>query len=578
MPTLNWIGKEAVVNHDQHVPYRLVHCDGDRSVGEAGAGNLLVEGDNLHALKALLPYYRKRVKCIYIDPPYNTGKQTWAYSDNVDSPIIQQWLRDAFAGHQIDENDLSRHDKWLCMMYPRLQLLKQFLRDDGIIWVSIDDTELAYLTWLMDEIFSSANRIGTLVWKNATDNNPTRIAVEHEYILCYAKDKNSVGTVWKLRDTIVKRRMLDKYAELKRKYFNDIEQIQKEFRSFVRRHSDELQPLTHYNRIDEYGPYTGSRKVHNPGKEGYHYDVIHPVTGRPCVEPARGYRCPETTLRRLQAEGKILYNKDHTQIIQIKEYLDDFEGSLKSVIDLDGRTGANALESIFGNRTTFRNPKSVEIIQSLLSFTTKDDDLILDSFAGSGTTGHAVLQLNKEDGGNRRFILIEMEPDICRNITAERLRRVIEEQTPPPAPPRSGEGSDAAPPSLAGKGDGGLDLGGGFRYCRLGEPLFDERGQIRGKVKFGDLAHHIFFAETGEPLPRSVSGRAPFIGELNGTAYYLLWHGSGSTSVLDSAALKRLDRRNGPRVVYADGCRLSPAQLQTRNIVFKQIPYEVKAG
>jgi len=184
---------------------------------------------------------------------------------------------------------------------------------------------------------------------------------------------------------------------------------------------------------------------------------------------------------------------------------------------------------------------------------------LLDSFAGSGATGDAILGMNKEDGGTRRFILVEMEPHIAKGVTAERVRRVAQGYANAKGQPVEG-------------------LGGGFRYCTLSEPLFDARGQLRDKVKFGDLAHHIFFAETGEPLPQRMTGRAPFIGELNGTAYYLLWHGPGSTSVLDSETLKRFNKHDGLKIVYADGCRLSPAQLQTRNIVFKQIPYEVKAG
>jgi hypothetical protein len=295
MPSLNWIGREAVERHHTTIPFHLLKADPKRSVGDPDpSGNLLVEGDNLLALKALLPYYAGQVKCIYIDPPYNTGKQTWSYNDNVRSPIIQEWLKQTLAGHQIDENDLTRHDKWLCMMYPRLVLLKQLLRADGVIWASIDDTELANLIHLLDEVFYPQNRLGIVVWKNATDNNPTRISIEHEYILCYARDIRLIPPVWKEREPLSKHKLLDKYLELCKKH-SDIAQIQKEFRKFIKAYADELEPLTHYNRVDELGPYTGSRKVHNPGKEGYHFDVIHPTTGKVCVEPARGYRFPEST-------------------------------------------------------------------------------------------------------------------------------------------------------------------------------------------------------------------------------------------------------------------------------------------
>ncbi|MBI5829266.1 MAG: site-specific DNA-methyltransferase, partial [Chloroflexi bacterium] len=185
MPTLNWIGKSAVVNHDQQVPYRLIHCDGELSVGEAGEGNLLVEGDNLQALKALLPYYRKQVKCIYIDPPYNTGNEGWVYNDAVNSPEIKKWLGEAVGG---EAEDLSRHDKWLCMMYPRLVLLREFLRDDGAIFISIDDNEAAHLRCVMDEIFRAQNFVASIVWQKRTSPDARlNLGPAHDYIIVYAK-------------------------------------------------------------------------------------------------------------------------------------------------------------------------------------------------------------------------------------------------------------------------------------------------------------------------------------------------------------------------------------------------------
>ena len=212
--------------------------------------------------------------------------------------------------------------------------------------------------------------------------------------------------------------------------------------------------------------------------------------------------------------------------------------------------GTTLLRQILGGGT-FTQPKPVELIKHLLTMLRDKNAIVLDSFAGSGTTGHAVLQQNKEDGGNRRFILVEMESEICRNITAERLKRVIK-----------------------GYGDKeGLD--GGFRFCTLGESLFDERGKIRANVKFADLARHIFFTETGTPLPQRGNGRAPLIGKFNGTAYYLLWDAENPT-VLNGAALKALPKHDGTKIVFADGCRLSAARLKREGMVFKQIPYEIK--
>ncbi|HNZ13639.1 MAG TPA: site-specific DNA-methyltransferase [Anaerolineaceae bacterium] len=194
MPTLDWIGKAAVRNHHLEVPFHLLRADAALSCGAPAAGNLLIEGDNLLALKALLPYYAGQVKCIYIDPPYNTGNEQWVYNDNVNSPEMRTWLGRVVGG---EAEDLSRHDKWLCMMYPRLTLLRQMLREDGVILISIDDNEAHSLRMLLDEIYGRSNFVGTIVWRNVTDNNPTRISIEHEYVLCYARDKAKLESQWK---------------------------------------------------------------------------------------------------------------------------------------------------------------------------------------------------------------------------------------------------------------------------------------------------------------------------------------------------------------------------------------------
>ena len=206
MPALDWIGKKAVVNHHREVPYRILKCDNGRSAGVADAGNLFVEGDNLEALKALLPYYARSVKAAYIDPPYNTGnkqaeRNAWFYNDNVDSPEIREWLGKVVGA---EGEDFSRHDKWLCMMYPRLKLLRKFLTEDGVLLVSIDDNEHRNLHILLDEVFGSGNHVGTIVWHNATDNNPTNIAIEHEYIVCFARRKSALEKVWKASESPVR--------------------------------------------------------------------------------------------------------------------------------------------------------------------------------------------------------------------------------------------------------------------------------------------------------------------------------------------------------------------------------------
>lgn len=256
MPTLNWIGKDAVVNHHHQVPFHLLKDVPDLACDEPGDGNLIVQGDNLVALKALLPYYAGQVKCIYIDPPYNTGvderndegKRTgWVYNDNVSSPEIREWL-----GKVVGEEaeDLSRHDKWLCMMYPRLAVLQKFLRQDGVLFASIDEIEMPTLRLLFDEIFGATNRIGTLVWKNATDNNPTNIAVEHEYVLCYARNKEKLPREWKSTNLAVKDKLLAVGDEFVKRYL-DADKRQKEYTKWFRGNKDYLWPFDRYKYIDE---------------------------------------------------------------------------------------------------------------------------------------------------------------------------------------------------------------------------------------------------------------------------------------------------------------------------------------
>jgi adenine-specific DNA-methyltransferase len=191
MPTLDWIGKKAVVNHHREVPYRLLHCDRSRSVGDPDAGNLLVQGDNLEALKALLPYYAGTVNCIYIDPPYNTGNEAWVYNDNVNSPEILSWLG-TVVGKEAE--DLSRHDKWLCMLYPRLRLLREFLANDGVILCSIDDNEAAHTRLILNDIFGARNFIAQLVWEKGRKNDAKLFSVGHDYFFVFAKDISSLKT------------------------------------------------------------------------------------------------------------------------------------------------------------------------------------------------------------------------------------------------------------------------------------------------------------------------------------------------------------------------------------------------
>ena len=568
MPTLDWIGKKAVVNHHREVPYRLVHCDGERSAGDPDAGNLLVQGDNLEALKALLPYYAGKVKCIYIDPPYNTGKSDWTYNDKVSSPEITAWLGRAVGK---EAEDLCRHDKWLCMMYPRLRLLREFLREDGVIFVSCDDNEQAALQLLLAEIFGRKNEIGTAIWKNATDNNPTRIAVEHEYVAVYSKNKDALDRQWTGPENDIKELMLEVFESIKRDH-PTVEERAKEFGKFVRKHANSLGDLKRYKLVDERGVYVARRNLENPGKDGYQYDIIHPETKKNCEKPLWGWRFSENRMNDMLEEGRIIFGKDETKIPELKAHLQDITFPFRSVFNIDSRKGSNNLEAIFGRRDIFKNPKSVELISYLISFVSKGDDIILDSFAGSGTTGQSVLSMNAHDGKNRRFILVEMDEETASDIISERLRRVIHGYDKGGNPEKPVEG-----------------LGGGFRYCHLGTPLFNEFGDIDEAVVFPDLAAHVFFSETGAPLPEKVDGTTPLIGSHKDKIVYLLFSPAeqgfpreAAGNVLTPDALADLpappEGFEGKRFIYAEGCTVSAERLKAEGVVFKQIPYQIEVA
>jgi adenine-specific DNA-methyltransferase len=571
MPTLNWIGKDAVVNHHLQVPFHLLRDVPELACGEPGSGNLIIQGDNLVALKALLPYYAGQVKCIYIDPPYNTGvderdeegkRSGWIYNDNVSSPIIRDWL-----GKVVGEEaeDLSRHDKWLCMMYPRLTLLRSFLRDDGVIFVSIDEVEFASLRLLLDELFGSLNRIGTIIWHNATDNNPTNIALEHEYVLCYAKNRPRLASEWKSTNLAIKEKLLEVGDQLVRQC-QDAHERQAEYTKWFRANREQLWPFQDYKFIDEGGVYTGMRAVHNPGKEGYRYDVIHPKTGKPCVQPMMGYRFPPETMKDLIGRGRILFGTDETKLVELKVYARDYRAKLSSIFELDGRVGTNEIKELFPeSKRPFDFPKPTGLMEELLSFTTSGDDIVLDSFAGSGTTGQALLRLNQADGHKRKFILVEMKPAIARTLTAERVRRVAEGYT-------------------NGKGEQVEGLSGDFRFCELGEPLFDADGKIREAVTFTELARHVYFTETGEPLPSDTALDTPFLAACRGVGIYLLYNGilgdrsEEGGNILTRAVLAQLPPFDGQKVIYCAGHRLGRDRLQAERIVIRQTPYEIKVS
>lgn len=567
MPTLDWIGKNAVIEHLKQVPFRLLKCNDALSEGEPGSGNLLVQGDNLIALKALLPYYAGQVKCIYIDPPYNTGNENWVYNDNVNSPEMRAWLGKV-VGKEFE--DLSRHDKWLCMMYPRLSLLREFLRDDGVILISIDDNELANLKVLINEIFGVSNILATLVWEKGKKGDAKFFSISHEYIVVVAKSKAYLiaeKTKWRRNKPGVDQ-VLTYYQDLKEKHNGDHSAIRRDimawYRSLPKKHPAKAHK--HYNWSDDRGLYFPDN-FHGPddGRENRpRYDIIHPITGKPVKKPSTGWRWEETTTIQALAEipQRIHFGTDETTIPCRKSYLFEIDNEpFPSVFYKDGRAATLEVEQILG-AGIFAFPKDSDILADLIGMVSTKNDIILDSFAGSATTAHAVLKLNHVYGGQRKFILVEIDKDICQKYTRERLSSVI-------------KGYHAGRNTVSG-------LGGGFRFCELGNPLFNSEGQIEENVSFKDLAHHVFFIATGEPLPHGSRLKTTLLGITKGVAVYLLYNGiledksNKGGNVLTRNILASLPPHEGLRIIYGNGCLISPARLKHENIIFRQIPYEVR--
>ncbi len=544
MPTLNWIGKEAVEKHHKEVPFRLLEPVEALSCGDADSGNLIVQGDNLDALKALLPRYAGKVKCIYIDPPYNTGNEGWVYNDNVNSPEIKKWLGEVVGK---EGETLDRHDRWLCMMYPRLLLLKQFLKDDGVIFVSIDDTEVGSLRLLMDEIFGTGNFIANFVWeKRKNRENRKVISMRHDYIICYGKNKF---------DAIKTFNQLPMNAEALARYVN----IDNDPRGLWK--SD---PAT-------------AQSGH--GTKSQFYTLTAPNGKK--HEPPSG-RCwiyTEEVMNEAIKDNRIFFGKTGNNVPRVKTYLDDKERGLtpESILfakDVSTNEEAKkSLKEMFDGKTPFETPKPMELIHHLITISTSKDSIIMDSFAGSGSTAHAVLKLNSEDNGNRKFIIIEMDKNIAKNVTAERVKKAVNGYT-----------------SLKGKKTEGL--GGGFQYFNLSsEPLFKADGPIRSDVTFEQLAEFVWFMETGTGLNESdlksidKKNSTPYLGQYKDRAIFLLYNdilkdkSDAGGNVLNGRTLDLLEEAlpdfEGQRIVYGARTRFDKTKLARLNITFHQLPYEL---
>lgn len=524
MPTLNWMGKDKVVNHHRDVPYRVLERVPEKGVPDSrgsDCGNMIIHGDNLEALKALLPEFEGKVDCVYIDPPYNTGNEGWVYNDNVNDPRIRKWLGQVVGK---EGEDFSRHDKWLCMMYPRLQLLRRLLAPTGAIFISIDDNEQANLKLVCDEIFGASCFQSDVIWRKryTRSNNTVDFTNVTEHILVYSKTTDFVVN------------LLPRTEDTDKGYSNPDN--------------------------DPRGPWMTSSFVNPARKEarpGLVYEIDAP-DGRKVSHPTHAWKQSEDNYRRLAAEGRFWWGKDgHAAYPRLKQYLSEARGLTPINYwsnDYAGNTdmGGNELQDILGEKV-FDWPKPSLLIKRVLEHASSKDSLILDSFAGSGTTAQAVLQKNAEDGGRRRFILVEMM-DYADTITAERVRRVISGY---------GEGKKAVE---------GVDSG--FSYFELGPALFLPDGSLDPSVGWGDLARYVWATECRAPFADRTAEHRFLLGEHAQTAYYLAYV-PGDEMTLTYGLLRELPVRGVPTVVYADRCVIAPERLDEMGVVFKQIPRQI---
>lgn len=640
MPTLDWMGKDKVVNHYREVPYRVLERDPEKSVPDShgsDCGNMIVHGDNLEALKALLPEYEGKVDCIYIDPPYNTGNEGWVYNDNVNDPRIKRWIGQVVGK---EGEDLSRHDKWLCMMYPRLQLLRKMLSPSGAIFISIDDNEADYLRLVCDEIFGSSCFVANVSWQRtySTRNDSKGIVNEVEHLLVYSKQPGWVPA------------KLPRTAEMNSKYKNPDGDFA------LWRNSDAFAPgaATHQGMVYAIQhPFSGEMIYPTKGScwrygqdqmleymngwcdyelrelddlerraevcgvdlEEKHKNVKAIVLSKPLEESRK-------QAQEVYEKGpwpRFFFTKGGKGGIARKTYLDAVEGKLPTNLWLYDDVGhtdeaAKELKEMFGGNLVFQTPKPSRLVRRVLEIGCPKDGLVLDAFGGSGTTAQAVLQENEINNANRRFILIEMG-DYADSITAERARRVIEgysvtknrkeriyeKKLTAGNLKRFSEFYDEAiavkevavskdvynkveGPKMDGeaiivegvtnRGERVPGIDSGFSYFDLGPALFTADGTLDTSVPREDLKRYVWYTETKADFTDHGDNEPYLLGELSGTVYYLVWEPDRET-VLDYALLGTLPQRGQTTVVYADRCGLAPEQLEETGVVFKQIPRQI---
>lgn len=589
MPTLNWIGKEKVVNHHRDVPFRVLQhkygftAEKGEADTPAGSGNMIIHGDNLEALKSLLPQYEGKIDCVYIDPPYNTGNEEWIYNDNVNHPKIKKWLGE-IVGKEGD--DLTRHDKWLCMIFPRLRFLQKLLAKNGTLVISIGHQELFNLILICKEIFGNRQIVPITV--QTSGGKPSNgFNYQHEYLIFITPNNYLPNPL-----LLFGGQSRTPFEGLTLATFSKVQRPNQVYPIFINCSDGSLagtgKSLAERIKSNEYsGNVKDFSYDHAEAPEGT--VAVWPITskGDECV-----WRLISTRLKEDWEKGYIKISPNKAKGSKNKysiQYLPSgvikkIETSLLEVTGTelnsptlsfgDNKTvggqvptiwldksfftvrGTNLLNSIFGKKT-FSYPKPIELVAEVLRANTNKDSIILDSFAGSGTTAHAVLNLNKQDGGNRKFILVEME-DYADTITAERIKRVA-------------KGYGEANKSVEG-------TGGAFDYFELGMPLFigDNQEFLNEAVGIEKIRQYIWYSETRTSLKEATvnSDNSYLIGVKDQAAYYFYYQPNELTS-LDYDFLASIKTRAEQYVIYADNCLLAKEFLAKNNIVFKKIPRDI---
>lgn len=506
MPILHWLTRSADIEAASQVQYRVLEEADSLHYGDKNSGNLLIQGDNLDALKALLPYYAGQVKCIYIDPPYNTGHAFEHYDDNVE------------------------HSLWLAILYPRLELLRDFLSEDGTIWISIDDDEAHYMKVLCDEIFGRNNFVNTIVWekKYSPQNDARWLSDSHDFILVYAKNKNA----WHPN-------LLARTEEMNARYKN--------------------------KDNDPRGPWKAADFSARTYSKSGDYPIALP-SGRIVYPPqSRAWITNEATFHELVADNRIWFGSKGDSVPSQKKFLSEVkQGSTCKTIwkreEVGDNEAAKKESKLLFTINSFATPKPERLIERIIHIASNPGDLVMDTFLGSGTTAAVAHKMG------RRYIGVEMG-EHCVTHCQPRLVKVVDGE----------QGGISKSQNWQG--------GGGFRFYRLGAPLFNEEGLISREVTFKNLSAHIWFSETYSPIATGRTDTSAILGVHDDVAYVVLHPESSSTEVLTSVVLRKLKEELELQgysdvkkiVVYGESCRMGDDRLREQGVVFKQIPYDVKA-